>query len=116
MELLAKSDEEILSVVGPLMDNLMEGSREINHAKHTKDFSSRIKERISPEKLAEMCNDYQSKWGLFEEREFVALFRRKSSVAVVWRQTCSKSSDEFVAEAVFKEEEGRVVVDHAFFF
>ena len=53
MELLAKSDEEILSAVDQLMDNLMQGSTEIDHAKHTKDFSSRIKERISPEQLAD---------------------------------------------------------------
>jgi hypothetical protein len=37
-------------------------------------------------------------------------------VVVIWKQFCSKVTDEFVAEAVFKEENGKVAVDHAFVF
>ena len=116
MELLSKSDKEILESVSLLMDNLMDGSTEIDHAKHTRDFSSRIINHISPKKLQEICSDYQSRWGTFQNREFVALFRRADSVAVVWKQYVSKIPDEFVAEAVFKEENGKLVVDHAFVF
>lgn len=116
MKLLSKSDDEILQTVNPIMDNLMEGSTEIDHAKHTRDFSSRIINHISAEKLEEICKDYQSRWGLFQQREFVSLFRRADSVAVIWKQKTSKVTDEFVAEAVFKEEGGKVVVDHAFIF
>lgn len=115
MELLSKSDEEILKAVNPIMDNL-EGSTEINHAKHTRDFSSRIINHISPQRLEEMCRDYQSRWGTFQCREFIALFRRKDSIAVIWKQFASKVEDEFVAEAVFKEENNKIVVDHAFVF
>lgn len=66
--------------------------------------------------VREMCADYQARIGWFEEHEFVALFRRKKSVAVVWKQTCSKSADEFVAEAVFVPENGKWLVDHAMVF
>ena len=110
------TDAEILSLVEPIMDNLMEGSTEIDHPKHVRDFSERIKEHISPESLEKMCHKYQSEWGFFQERKVVAVFRRRGSIAVVWKQRCSKVSDEFVAEAVFKEEGGKVVVDHAFVF
>jgi hypothetical protein len=116
MEHLSKSDEELLSAINLIMDNLMEGSSEINYFKHTRDFSSRIKNHISAGKFEEICNEYQSKWGFFENREFIALFRRQSSIAVIWRQLCSKTADEFVAEAVFKEEDGKIVVDHVFVF
>lgn len=51
--------------------------------------------------LAAICADDQSRIGFFGRREFVALFRRQASVAVVWKQQCSRSADEFVAEAVF---------------
>lgn len=116
MDLLAKSDEAIFQAVNPLMDNLMEGSTEIDYEKHTRDFSSRIKSQMSPSKLEKICSDYQSRWGTFQKREFVALFRRETSVAVIWKQYCSKTPDEYVAEAVFIEENGRLVVDHAFVF
>ncbi|AEG01494.1 hypothetical protein [Methylomonas methanica] len=113
MNLLKKSDEEILNEITPIMDNMMEGSTEINHAKHSRDFTDRMKAVVTPESLEYMCNDYQSRWGLFGKREFVALFRRKHSIAVVWKQYCSNSTDEYVAEAVFVERNNRLLIDHA---
>ncbi len=116
MKLLSKIDADIIEILESIMDNLMTGSSEIDHAKHTQDFSARIKHHLSPEQLAQICNDYQSRWGHFTTREFVYLFRRADSIAVVWKQHVSKIPDELVAEAVFKEENGRIVVDHAFVF
>lgn len=108
------TDAEILKLVEPLMSNMMEGSTEINHPKHTRDFTARMRCIVTPEHLRWVCEDYQAKWGLFEQREFVALFRRTESVAIIWRQFCSRtSSDERVAEAVFTLEDGRIMIDHA---
>lgn len=116
MELAKRSDEQILKVVTPIMDNLMAGSTEIDHEKHTRDFTERMKAIVTKEALEKMCLAYQAKWGFFEEREFVALFRRESSIAVVWRQFCSNTDDEYVAEAVFVESDGSCLVDHAMVF
>lgn len=110
------SDQEILAAVEPIMNNLMQGSTEIDHAKHTRDFTDRMKCIVTPERLAAACADYQSRIGFFERREFVALFRREASIAVVWKQYCSKSTDEFMAEAVFVLDDDRWLVDHAMIF
>ena len=110
------SDEEILAIVEPLMNNLMEGSTEIDHAKHTRDFTQRMKDIVTEERLQKMCAEYQARIGFFTDRELVGIFRRSDSVAVVWRQWSSKTSDEFVAEAVFVEQDGRYLVDHAMIF
>ena len=116
IELHTLSDSEILAAVGPIMENLMQGSTEIDHARHTRDFTDRMKRIVTPERLAAMCADYQSRIGYFRRREFVALFRRQASVAVVWKQSCSRSADEFVAEAVFVPHGDRWLVDHAMVF
>ena len=113
MNLLAGMDAEILAAVTPLMDNMMTGSTEIDHARHSRDFTARLLAIVTADSLPLLCHDYQSRWGLFERREFVALFRRQDSVAVVWRQYCSLSNDEYVAEAVFVEQSGRILIDHA---
>ena len=110
------SDREILAIVEPIMDNLMQGSTEIDHARHTRDFTARMRAMVTPERLQAMCADYQQRIGTFEAREFRALFRRSTSVAVVWKQTCSRSTDEFVAEAVFVPTDGKWLVDHAMVF
>ena len=112
----AMSDSEILAIADPLMATLMEGSRRIDHAMHTRDFTDRLKKIVTPERLQDMCKDYQARIGFFTEREFVALFRREKSVAVVWRQYSSKTSDEYVAEIVIVEQDGRYLVDHAMIF
>ncbi len=116
IELHTLSDSEILAAVGPTMDNLMQGSTEIDHARHTRDFTDRMKCIVTPERLAAMCTDYPSRIGYFGRRELVALFPRPASVAAVWKQSCSRSADEFVAEAAFVPHGDRWPVDHAMVF
>ena len=116
MNISEMSHKKILEIVEPIMENLMEGSTERNHEKHTRDFTNRLKKIVTKEALDRMCRDYQAKWRLFQSREFVALFWRKDSVAIVWKQSCSHTFDEFVAEAVFVEQNGRYLVDHAMVF
>jgi hypothetical protein len=116
MKLVNQSDVEIMGLLNPIMDNMMQGSTEINHAKHTRDFTERMKAIVTPERLELICKDYQAKWGIFGKREFIALFRRNDSIAVVWRQFCSNTPDEFVAEAVFIESDSQILIDHAMVF
>ena len=71
---------------------------------------------VTADRLEEMCSDYQARIGFFEQREVVGIFRRASSVAVVWRQWSSKTDDEYVAEIVIVEKDGRYLVDHAMIF
>ena len=116
LQISTLSDRDILHAVEPIMDNLMQGSTEIDHARHTRDFTERLKRVVTAQSLQAMCADYQSRIGYFGAREFVALFRRQKSVAVVWKQACSRSTDQFVAEAVFVHEDGSWLVDHAMVF
>lgn len=113
MELAKKSDKDILAIVNPMMDNLMEGSTEINHGKHTKDFTDRMKDIVSKDHLEKICKDYQAKWGAFSRRELVAIFRRPTSIAVIWKQWCTKQEGELVAELVIIEQNSKYLVDHA---
>ena len=116
MQLANKSDKEILKIANPIMDNLMEGSTVINHEKHTRDFTDRLKSIVTKEHLEKVCRRYQSEWGFFTKREFVAVFRRPSSIAIVWKQWCDKQDGEFVAEMVLVEKDSRYLVDHAMVF
>ena len=116
MQLAGLSDAEILAVANPIMDNLMQASTEIDHAKHTRDFTERLKAIVTRERLEEICARYQPDWGYFSDREPVAVFRRPDSVAVVWKQYCTRAEGEFVAEMVLVEQDGRHLVDHVVVF
>jgi hypothetical protein len=116
MQLANRSDEEILKIANPIMDNLMEGSTEIDHVKHTRDFTDRMKNIVTKDYLEKVCKRYQAEWGYFSTREFVAVFRRPSSVAIIWKQRCTKQEGEFVAELVLVEKDSKYLVDHVMVF
>ena len=102
--------EEILNIVEPIMDNCLEGSNESNHKKHTKDFTDRMKSIVTPEELKRQLSiEPKTYW---TKRKFVCLFRRSDSVGIVWKQTIASSNDELINQAIFKEVEGKILIDH----
>jgi len=110
--LAGRSDDDLLAIFDPMMDNCLAGSNGIDHARHVRDFTERLRRIVTRESLEAQCADYQPRLGYFGRREFVCLFRRETSVAVVWRQYFTKSDDEFVNQANFVLRDGRVLIDH----
>ena len=107
---------EILEIVEPLIDNMLAGSADIDHGRHVRDFTDRLKVIVTDENLARQCADYQARLGVFARREFVALFRREHPVAATWRLFFTRSEDEFVLEAMFVERDGRLQIEHCMIF
>lgn len=112
MDFLTLSDEAILAIANPMMDNLMEASMRIDHKAHTQDFSARLKKIVSESYLQQVCKNYQQEKGLFATREFIALFKREHSAVIVWRQTFTKAKGSYLAEMLLLEEDGKIVCDH----
>jgi len=116
MNLAQKSEAEILAIADLLMDNLMDASTHIDYERHVRDFTDRLKAQLPKERLERICQEYQSSKGFFAEREFVRLFRRPDSIAVVWKQYFTKQAGEFVAEMVLVQEGDKYLVDHVMVF
>jgi len=116
VDLAQKSDEEILAVADPIMDNLMVASTAIDYERHIRDFTERAKSVLSRDALESICKHYQSTKGFFAECEFVAIFKRPESVAIVWRQWFTNAPGEFVAELVLVQKDGKYLVDHVMVF
>lgn len=116
MDLVTKTDDEILLVADPIMDNLMDASTAIDYDRHVRDFTDRLKGRLTRQQFQGICRDYQSSKGYFADREFVAVFRRPDSVAVVWKQRFTRQPGDFVAELVLVQQDDRYRVDHVMVF
>lgn len=110
------SEQEIWDIANPIMDNLMEASTNIDHENHVKDFTDRAKNIVTREHLEKVCQCYQEQKGTWLNREPVAIFKRPNSVAVIWKQFCSKAKGEYVAEIVLVHNGDRFLVDHAMVF
>ena len=76
------SENEILAIATPIMDNLMEASTRIDHEAHIRDFTDRMKNIVTKEYLQKVCEQYQKRKGFFSERKPVAVFKRPDSAAV----------------------------------
>lgn len=116
MDFQEMSEGEIWDIANPIMDNLMQASTNIDHARHVQDFTDRAKGIVTPEHLDRVCKKYQSEKGAWLHREPVAVLRRPDSAAVIWKQFCSKAKGEYVAEIVLVFKENRFLVDHAMVF
>lgn len=110
------SEKEILSIANPIMDNLMDASTEIDHEKHIKNYTERMKKITTKEYLQKVCEKYQAEKGFFSERKFVAVFKRPTSVAIIWKQSFTKAKGEFVSEMVLVYKNGKYLCDHAMVF
>jgi hypothetical protein len=111
MSLQSKTDEELRLIAVPIMDNLMEGSTEIDWEKHTRDHTERVKKFITREELERQCKDYQSKFGFFTQRDFIGVTRHEDYVNVIWSQRMSKTPNEYTAILSLVEENGKVLVE-----
>ncbi len=116
MNFLEMSEKEILDIANPIMDNLMQASTDIDHAKHVQDFTNRAKAIVTKEHLERVCTKYQLEKGTWGKREPIAVLRRPDSAAIIWKQLCSKVDGEYVAEIVLTHQNGRFLVDHAMVF
>lgn len=116
MELAQKSDEEILKIADPIMDNLMQASTDLDHEGHVRDFTDRLKSLVTKDYLEKVCRQYQSEKGYFSHRKLVGIFRRPTSVAIIWTQWFTKQQGEFVAEMVLVEQNSQYLVDHVMVF
>lgn len=116
MTLEHMSEAEIMSVANPIMDNLMDASTVVDHERHIRDFTERMKGIVTREYLQKICEKYQREKGYFSRREPVAVFKRPGGAAIVWRQWFTKARGEFVAEMLLVEQDGKLLVDHAMVF
>ncbi len=110
------SEQQIWDIANPIMDNLMDASTQIDHSRHVRDFTDRMKAIVTPAYFQRICQQYQAEKGYFSNRVPVAVFRRPDSAAIVWKQSFTKAPGEFVAEMVLVHQDGRYLVDHVMVF
>ena len=113
MNWLAMTDEQIMAIVSPIMDNLMQASTERDHARHIRDFSDNMKAIVTKENFDQQCREYQERLGVFTDRVLVGIFKKKTDVRVFWKQWYSKSDDEYLAFIHVIKRNGKLEVVNA---
>jgi hypothetical protein len=96
MNILTKSDSEILNIAEPIWDDIVKGANDKNWDLFSKHMPGR-------DKTDEAKQDVENQWeqvplltSLTAKKEFIGILRRKDSVLVLWRQWSTQEVGEFL--------------------
>ena len=116
MKLLDKTDKEIIEIANPIWDNLVKTSNIKDYGGFTRDFSSQMlyganevelgKQWASNELISTLSNEYKP----------IGCLRRGQYITILYKQTSTKMSGDFLGRLVLGEEGGLTKVFGATIF
>ena len=116
MNLQDKTDEEIVKIANPLWDNLIKCSNNKDYSGFTKDFSAQMLYGANEVELGKQWASNELISSLSEGCKAFGCLRRGKYVTVLYKQTSTKISGEFVGRLVLGEEGDEVKVFGATIF
>ena len=116
MNIIDKSDEEIIKLAEPIWANLVKSSNIKDYGGFTKDFSSKMLYGANEVELGKQwaSNDLVS--SLSENCKAFGCLRRGLYVTILYKQTSTKLPGDFLGRLVLGEEDGLVKVFGATIF
>ena len=116
MSFLDKSNKEIIKIADPIWDNLIKSSNIKDYGGFTKDFSSQMLYGANEVELGKQWASNELISSLSENCKALGCLRRGTYVTVLYKQTSTKISGEFIGRLVLGEENGTVKVFGATIF
>ena len=116
MNLLDKTDEEILEIANPIWDNLVQCSNNKDYGGFTKHFSAQMLYGANEVELGKQWANNKLLTSLSKERECFGCLRRNNYVTVLFKQTSDKVPGEFLGRLVLGVEDDKVKIFGATIF
>ena len=116
MNLLEKSDQEIVDIANPIWDNLVRSSNIKDYGGFTKDFSSQMLFGANEVELGKQWANNKLLTDLSEKKEVFGCLRRDLYVSVLFKQTSNTVPGEFLGRLVLGVEDDEVKVFGATIF
>ena len=110
MDLLNKTDEEIIQIANPIWDNLIKTSNQKDYGGFTRDFSSQMLYGANEVELGKQWAGNKLLTNLSEKKEFLGCLRRNLHVTVLYKQTSNTVPGEFLGRLVLGVEDDEVKV------
>ena len=116
MNLLEKTDKEILEIANPLWDDLVKYSNNKDYGGFTKNFSAQMLFGANEVEIGKQWANNKLLTSLSKQREFFGCLRRNNYVTVLYKQTSDKITGEFLGRLVLGIEEDKVKIFGATIF
>ena len=116
MNLLEKTNEEILEIADPLMDELVISSNKRDYLGFIKHFSKEMLMGANEIEIGKQWSKNKLLSSLSVEREFLGCLRRNEYISVLYKQTSDEVPGEFLGRLVLGIEDGEVKIFGATIF
>ena len=116
MDLLNKTDEEIIQIANPIWDNLIKTSNQKDYGGFTRDFSSQMLFGANEVELGKQWANNKLLTSLSQQREFLGCLRRNNFVTVIFKQASDTVPGDFLGRLVLGVEDDKVKVFGATIF
>ena len=116
MNLLEKSDDEIIKIANPIWLNLVKSSNIKDYGGFTKDFSSQMLYGANEVELGKQWANNELISTLKENCKPLGCLRRGIYVTVIYKQNSTKIAGDFIGRLVLGEEDGSIKVFGATIF
>ena len=110
MNLLEKTDEEIIEIANPIWENLVKASNIKDYAGFTKDFSAQMLFGANEVELGKQWGNNKLLTSLSEKKKVFGCLRRNLHVTVLYKQTSNSIPGEFLGRLVLGVEDDQVKV------
>ena len=100
MNLVDKSDDEIIKIANPIWENLIRSSNNKDYGSFTKDFSSQMLYGANEVELGKQWANNKLLTSLSEKQEFLGCIRRDKFITVLYKQKSNTVSGEFLGRLV----------------
>jgi len=100
MDLINKSDDEIIKIANPIWENLVRSSNNKDYGSFTKDFSSQMLYGANEVELGKQWANNKLLTSLSEKQEFLGCIRRDKFITVLYKQKSNTVSGEYLGRLV----------------
>ena len=110
MNLLEKSDQEIIDIANPIWENLVKSSNIKDYGGFTKDFSSQMLFGANEVELGKQWANNKLLTSLSDKREVLGCLRRNLHVTILYKQRSNTVPGDFLGRLVLGVEDESVKV------
>tara|TARA_B100000579_G_C22482133_1_gene688410 strand:- start:26 stop:376 length:351 start_codon:yes stop_codon:yes gene_type:complete len=110
MDILGKSDQEIIAIARPIWENLVKSSNIKDYGGFTRDFSSQMLFGANEVELGKQWANNKLLTSLSDKYEILGCLRRDLHVTVLFKQTSDTIPGEFLGRLVLGVEDKEVKV------
>ncbi len=116
MNIIEKSDEEIVELAHPMWADLIKYSNEQNYGAFTRNFSSSLIRGANEVEMGKQFARSELTKNLSEDYEYLGIIRRGEHVTVLYKQKNKKKSGEWLGRLVLGYEDDKVKIFGATLF